>query len=108
MQDRAASSVNVTGTDRKIDTPQTQPDSPDVHGWRPIDSAPRMKTILLFAVTDIGEGGAILNWRMGSGCWHSGWENDDRYSPWEWGRQLYKYDVQPTHWMEMPKPPVFP
>lgn len=29
-QDRAASSVNGTGTNRKIDTPLTQPCSPDV------------------------------------------------------------------------------
>lgn len=74
--------------------------------WQPIDTAPKMKTILLFAVTDIGEGGTVRNWRMGTGAWHTGWENDDKYSPWEWGRQLYKYDVHPTHWMPLPDPPA--
>jgi hypothetical protein len=107
-QDHVASSVNVTGTDQKIDTPGTQPGSLDVHGWQPIETAPKMKTILLFAVTEIAEDGTVLNWRMESGYWNSGWENDDNRSPWNWGYQLYKSDVQPTQWMPLPAPPVLP
>jgi hypothetical protein len=73
--------------------------------WQPIETAPKMKTILLFAVTDIDEDGTIRNWKMGTGFWHTGWENDDIHSPWEWGRQLYKYELYPTHWMPLPNPP---
>jgi hypothetical protein len=39
--DHVASSVNDTGTDQKIDTPETQPSSLDVHGWQPLETAPR-------------------------------------------------------------------
>ena len=74
--------------------------------WRPIESAPTMRTILLFAVTDISEDGAIKNWKMATGFWHSGYAEDDRMSPWCWdGRQVAKYEIQPTHWQSLPRPP---
>ena len=74
--------------------------------WEPIETAPKMKTILLFAVTDIDEDGTVRNWKMATGSWNTGWENDDKYSPWEWGRHLHKYDTQPTHWQPLPRPPL--
>lgn len=75
--------------------------------WQPIETAPKMKTLLLFAVTDIGEGGKINNWKMATGCWCTGYENDDKRTPWEWGgHQLMKYEIQPTHWMPLPRPPT--
>ncbi len=74
--------------------------------WRPIETAPKMKTLLLWAVTDIGEDGEIKNWKMATGSWHTGYENDATRTPWEWGgRQLMKYEIQPTHWQPLPAAP---
>jgi len=68
--------------------------------WKPIETAPLMKIILLFAVTDVGANGEALNWKMGTGCL-------DREGQWEWGgRKLQPYDAWPTHWMSLPRPPV--
>lgn len=75
-------------------------------GWRPIETAPKMKTIMLFAVTDRSEDGAVKNWKMETGFWHSGFVDHHDMSPWRWcGRQLATYDVQPTHWSQLPEPP---
>lgn len=48
VQDHVASSVNVTGTDQKIDTPLTDPRSLDVHGQiqKQIDRAIMEVTVL--------------------------------------------------------------
>jgi hypothetical protein len=78
--------------------------------WQPIQTAPKMVTILLFAVTDIAEDGSVRNWNMATGSWHTGYEDErskaQGYTTWTWaGRQLNVYDVQPTHWMPLPKPP---
>lgn len=64
--------------------------------WRPIETAPTQKIILLFAVTD--QTMNPPNWKMATGFWTpSGW--------WWDGRQLKDYDHQPTHWMPLPQPP---
>lgn len=78
--------------------------------WQPIETAPKMRTIPLFAVTDIAEDGTVRNWKMATGSWYTGYEDErsiaQNYTPWEWGsRQLKTYDVQPTHWMPLPAPP---
>jgi hypothetical protein len=78
--------------------------------WQPIESAPKMRTILLFAVTDIKDDGTAGNWKMATGSWHEGYEDERSkargYTPWHWGdRQLKAYEVQPTHWMPLPAPP---
>jgi hypothetical protein len=74
--------------------------------WKPIETAPKMKTIILFANTLFDEDGRVLNWKMATGCWHSGYENDDKHTPWTWGgHQLAKYDIQPTHWQSLPEAP---
>lgn len=72
--------------------------------WQPIETAPKMKTILLFAVTDTDDAGKVRNWRMGTGFWHSGYEEDG--SPWRWeGQQVRAWEAQPTHWQPLPEPP---
>jgi hypothetical protein len=78
--------------------------------WQPIETAPHMKTILLFAVTYIGDDGAIRNWKMSTGFFHTGYAVlRDNKSPWNWeGRQLATYEIHPTHWMSLPEPPVTP
>jgi len=74
--------------------------APDANGWMPINSAPKMQVVILFAVTDV-EGGVVKNWKMGSGCYLIG------HDAWEWqGRVLKDYEHQPTHWQPLPKPPV--
>jgi len=68
--------------------------------WRPIETAPKMKNILLFAVSDLADDGRVRNWKMDTGYWHTNAEC------WNWaGSQVRKYDVQPTHWMPLPAPP---
>lgn len=70
--------------------------------WQPIETAPKMRTVLLFAITDT----SIGNWKMATGCWCTGYENDAKHSAWEWdGRHLRKHETQPTHWMPLPEPP---
>lgn len=78
--------------------------------WQPIESAPKMRTVLLFAVTDVAEDGTVRNWKMATGSYHMGYEDERSkargYTPWEWGgHQLKAYEVQPTHWMPLPPPP---
>lgn len=69
--------------------------------WYSIESAPRMKTILLFAITDRGDNGEVKNWKMATGFWSDG------HSEWIWeGRVIDVWEVQPTHWMELPGAPV--
>jgi hypothetical protein len=75
-------------------------------GWMPIATAPKMKVLLLFAVSDVDGNGAVRNWKMATGSYHTGYVDDEKYSPWEWdGRQLRSYDLQPTHWRPLPLPP---
>lgn len=65
--------------------------------WQPIETAPKMRTILLWALTDTETG----NWKMETGFWHTGYDN------WTWeGRQIKSYDHQPTHWQPLPDPPT--
>jgi hypothetical protein len=69
--------------------------------WQPIETVPKMKNILLWAATDIGDDGAIRNWKMDTGYWSSGAEC------WTWsGYQVRKYDIHPTHWQPLPAAPV--
>lgn len=69
--------------------------------WRPIETAPKMKAVLLWAATDVAESGEIKNWKMDTGYRSTGAET------WVWeGRQLRKYDVQPSHYLPLPAPPA--
>lgn len=69
------------------------------HEWQPIETAPPMKIILLFGVTD-RDGDTILNWRMGTG-------SKDHEGRWSWnGYNVKIWDHQPTHWQWLPTPPL--
>lgn len=68
--------------------------------WQSVETAPEMKTILLFAVTDVADDGQVKNWRMGTGF-------KDRHNGWNWEGRIQKpYEIPPTHWMPLPKPPL--
>lgn len=68
--------------------------------WRPVESAPPQKVILLWALTDSETG----NWKMATGHWCPGFR--DEPGQWEWGgHRLQSYSVQPTHWLPLPLPP---
>ncbi len=80
------------------------------NGWKSIETAPKMTTVLLFAVTGVADDGAVMNWKISTGWWHTGYEDAqskaEGFTPWRWdGRQLKVYDHQPTHWMPLPLPP---
>lgn len=63
--------------------------------WKPIDSAPKGKIILLWAVTSVNP----PNWKMATGYQAN---NGD----WQWdGEWLKPYQVKPTHWQSLPAPP---
>lgn len=78
--------------------------------WQPIETAPKMRTILLFAVSDVDEHGSVKNWKMATGSWHTGYEDERSkaagLTPWEWdGHRVKVYELHPTHWMPLPAPP---
>ena len=74
--------------------------------WQPIATAPKMRTVILYA-DYAHDGGSERNGKMGSGFWHTGYEDDPAWSPWYWGdQQLRPYDLQPTHWQPLPEPPA--
>jgi hypothetical protein len=74
---------------------------PSTAGWLPISTAPKQKVILLWALTDTDTG----NWKMATGYWMPGY--GDEPGDWYWdGRRLTAYDVQPTHWQELPDSPL--
>jgi len=76
-------------------------------GWQPIETAPKMKNVLLWAATDVDEEGRVRNWKMGTGFYHTGWENDRGDSPWNWeGQHIAPWDATPTHWKPLPEPPA--
>ena len=71
--------------------------------WQPIETAPKMKNILMWAATDISDFGEIRNWKIATGYWSTG------HDAWIWdGSALKTFDVKPTHWMPLPDPPLDP
>ena len=70
--------------------------------WQPIETAPKMRNILLFVVTDRREDGSVSNWKMESGqtfgrmATRIGSGLRELLDPWE---------TPPTHWMELHGPP---
>lgn len=67
--------------------------------WQPIETAPKMRVVLLFAVTDRTPNGTALNWKMATGSYSDG------HQAWIWdGRPLKDYDHHPTHWQPLPEP----
>ena len=68
--------------------------------WQDISTAPLMKTIMLFAVTDAETG----NWKIGTGWWREGYQSAEGCWIWE-GREVKEYETQPTHWQPLPAAP---
>ncbi len=69
--------------------------------WQQIDSAPKGRVILLWAVTDRDESGNITNWKMATG--HTPFDGP---TEWTWdGYRLREWDIKPTHWQSLPSPP---
>ena len=71
-------------------------------GWRPIETAPKGKIVLLFAVTDHADDGRVVNWKMATG-------STPFAGPVEWtwdGYRLRFWDVEPTHWMPLQPAPI--
>lgn len=78
--------------------------------WQPIETVPKMRTVLLFAVTDVSDDGTVRNWKMATGWWLTSHEGERYrmagYTPWMWdGHQVKVYEPVPTHWMLLPEPP---
>jgi hypothetical protein len=67
--------------------------------WQPIETAPLMKLLILFCVTERDAAGTVKNWKMGCGT-------KDYAGAWGWnGYPVKPWDHQPTHWMPLPDPP---
>ena len=65
--------------------------------WQPIETAPSMRNIILFAESQPVAG--TRNWRMETGYFHTG-------TGWNWGgRFVASWDISPTHWLPLPEPP---
>lgn len=65
--------------------------------WQPIETAPKMREIILWADTSTPE---FSNWKMASGFFHDGME------VWIWGgEQVREWAFPPTHWTPLPPPP---
>lgn len=66
--------------------------------WLPIETAPKMQGVLLWADTSTPD---FPNWRMGSGHYQS------EMNVWIWeGEQVRNWAHPPTHWMPLPSPPA--
>lgn len=71
---------------------------PNASAWQPIETAPKMRGVLLWADTSTPD---FPNWRMGSGYFHDG------MNVWIWeGEQVRGWAHPPTHWMPLPAPPT--
>lgn len=78
--------------------------------WQPIETAPKMRTLLLYAVTDVADDGTVCNWKMATGSFMDGYDDERSkargFTGWEWGgERLKNWQCQPTHWMPLPAPP---
>jgi hypothetical protein len=63
-----------------------------VSNWKPIETAPKMRKILVYTGN-----GIIESWLEGE-YWHQDIVEDDFLN-------LPELLVEPTHWMELPEPP---
>jgi hypothetical protein len=73
-----------------------------VMDWQPIETAPKGRVILLFAVTARDTAGNVKNWKMASGSTPFAGEVE-----WTWdGYRLRTWDIPPTHWMPLPDAPA--
>lgn len=87
-RDRAASPEGLA-------RPQTE-EKPD-SGWQPIESAPKMRSVILWADTSTPD---FPNWHMGSGHFSTD------LNAWIWeGETVREWAHPPTHWMPLPPAP---
>lgn len=71
--------------------------------WQPIETAPRGRNCLLFAVTERRPDGTVANWKMATGHRPYDVRNEEG---WTWsGFRLREWERQPTHWMPLPAAP---
>lgn len=67
-------------------------------GWQPIETAPHMREVLLWADTSVPP---FDNWHMASGYFHS------EMKVWIWGgEQVRGWAFPPTHWRPLPDAPA--
>jgi hypothetical protein len=70
-------------------------------GWQPMETCPRGRIVLMFAVTDTDEHGKVQNWKMATG----NYSFDGEYLYWDGDRLDKPYMHRPTHWMPLPPEP---
>lgn len=69
----------------------------EAEAWQPIETAPEMRTVLLWADTSTPE---MANWHMGSGFYHR------EIKAWVWeGETVREWVFPPTRWQPLPAPP---
>jgi hypothetical protein len=66
--------------------------------WQPIETAPKMRGVMLWADTSTPD---FRNWKMGTGYFSTA------HDAWIWeGEIVRKWAHPPTHWQPLPSPPV--
>ena len=73
--------------------------------WQPIETAPKQKILMFFAVTEWNDDGSVANWKMATGSYNDGWATEQLLWTWD-GRVLEDGNILPTHWQPIPTPPV--
>jgi hypothetical protein len=82
----------------QVEASQTVSQDRAVEAWQPIETAPPMKTVVMWCDTSTPD---LANWRM-----DTGYKTQDGCFNWN-GRIIAPWDFQPTHWMPLPSPPAF-
>jgi len=92
--EQAAVSAIIAATS----TLQAQCERQRVAEWQPIETAPTMRNVLLFADTSTEE---MRNHKIGSGYFSTGQEQ------WIWeGELVREWSYKPSHWMPLPAAPA--
>jgi hypothetical protein len=65
-------------------------------GWQPIETAPKDEDVLVFAEDGYS--------RIGEARFHTYTDGLGGWWQWEW--EYATREIQPTHWMSLPSPPV--
>jgi hypothetical protein len=90
--------------------------------WQPINSAPNLKSVLIYYVNELGKGRIIKAMKCGQYELEAGdsdfgeycEEKDEYFCPAGWYEQIDNWDDytsiqvyqgEPTHWMPLPEPP---
>lgn len=82
---------------RAMPLPQAEAAKVEPVAWQPIETAPKMREVLLWADTSTPD---FRNWKMASGYYHDG------MNVWIWGGEPVRdWAFPPTHWMPLPPAP---